>query len=945
MSERKTNTALLVRLRRIWMGSIRRRFILAVCSVIAIIMATFVYAVVNSQRSFMDHTNLETGKAFIETLAVSSVSWVLASDLVGLQEVVEATQKYPQLRYVMILAPDGRVLAHSDRKVIGRYVNDKPSLDLLKGPVEIREIVHTQSLIDVAAPILASGTVVGWARAGLGQERSIANILRVQYWGFYASGIAISLAALLVFIVGRRLTRGLDDLVRVTQQVARGDGSARARVGEDELGALGAAFNTMADTLEEASRELRASEHELRELLADLPVAIVIYRADELEGTVFYANAMAKQLLEVVQHETSEEICRIWNFIHEDGTRIQPDEMPFVRVMETKQPVIGQICGVVTQTNAETRWLHVNAYPDFDEDGGIRRVIISFLDITGRKKAEESLRQLSAAVEQSPVSVFITDVDGAIRYVNPAFCIDTGYTPEEIIGQNPRVLSDSAHSREEARNLRRIIDKGEIWRGTLRNKRKNGSIHWVESIIAPIRNTANIITQFVCIQQDITARKEAEEQVEYLAHHDTLTGLPNRLMGRERMEWLMAQTNRVGGKAALIFLDLDGFKRINDVLGHTAGDNVLQEIAMRLQRCIRRTDTVARQGGDEFLVMLSGVNSPDSIITVAQNILKQIAHPMKIDGQELSVSGSLGIAIYPDDGTNWDALIKKADIAMYAAKEASKNTFRFFTEQMKLGSDDSLDISNKIRNALPNGELSILYQPQISLKTGQIIGFEATLQWHNQELGLIPPERFLPLAEENGVIIQIGEWMLHEVCRQSVAWQKSGLPHLSMALNVSAIQFQSGAIIGSVLRAIADSGLEPTSLELEITEALLLKDTFNVMKIISDLKVLGISLSIDEFGTGFSGLSYLKQFNADKIKIDHSFVRELTSDANSAAIVTAIIQIAKGLGLICVAEGADDDVTLNALRQLDCDVVQGRCYADPMTADQIDPFIRKFAAA
>jgi diguanylate cyclase (GGDEF)-like protein/PAS domain S-box-containing protein len=936
---------LFIRLRRIWTGSIRRRLMLAICGVIITIMAAFVYAMVDNQRSLMDRRNLESGMAFADTLAVSSVSWVLANDLVGLQEVVEATRNYPELRYVMILAPDGRVLAHSDHQLVGRYVSDKSSLEFLAGSAHTREVAHTSSLIDVAAPIRASGTIIAWTRVGLGQDRSVANLRDVKRWGLYAGGVAILLAALLVFIVGRRLAWGLNDLVDVTRQVTAGNASARARVGEDELGALGAAFNTMADTLEQASRELRASEHELRELLADLPVAILIYMTDEPEGTIYYANEMAKQLLDIDPEVASSGVCRIWNFVHEDGTSVLPAEMPFVRVMETKQAVIGRICGVVTQTNSERRWLHINAYPDFDVDGKVRRVIISFLDITGRKKAEETLRQLSAAVEQSPVSVFITDTDGTIRYVNPTFCVDTGYTAEEIIGQNPRILSDSAQSHAEYRNLRNILEKGEIWRGTLRNKRKDGTPHWVESIIAPIRNATNMITQFVCIQQDITARKEAEQQVEYLAHHDALTGLPNRLMGRESMEWLMAHANRTGGKAALMFLDLDGFKRINDALGHTAGDGVLQEVALRLRRCIRRTDTIARQGGDEFLIMLSGVNAPDAIITVVQNILKQIARPMKIDEQELSVSGSLGIAVYPDDGTDWDTLIKKADIAMYAAKEASRNTYRFFTEQMKHSADNSLDICNKLRNALPNGELYILYQPQVSLKTGQIVGFEALLRWRNPELGVVSPKRFLHLAEESGVIVQIGEWMLHEACRQAVIWQNAGLPHASMAVNMSAVQFQSGAVIGSVLHALADSGLEPTSLELEITEAILLKDPVNVMKIISDLKVLGVTLSIDDFGTGFSGLAYLKQFSADKVKIDQSFVQELTTDANSAAIVTAIIQIARGLGLICVAEGVEDEATLDALNQLDCDVVQGHCYAEPMTVDQVGNFIRKFAAA
>jgi diguanylate cyclase (GGDEF)-like protein len=389
----------------------------------------------------------------------------------------------------------------------------------------------------------------------------------------------------------------------------------------------------------------------------------------------------------------------------------------------------------------------------------------------------------------------------------------------------------------------------------------------------------------------------------------------------------------------LLFLDLDGFKRINDSLGHAVGDALLKAVAARLQLCIRRTDTIARQGGDEFLLVLAEIRDPEDITSVALSTLEHMAAPFLVGGHELSVTASVGAAVYPDDGRDWDTLFKKADVAMYCAKEAGRNAYRFYAEQMNADADEYLSMRNKLQHALERGEFVMHYQPQVNLMTGGVTGVEALIRWNSPELGLVPPARFIPLAEDSGLIVPIGAWVLKEACRQAEAWRKAGMTELTMAINLSAVQFKRGDVLGCVQRALTESGFNPACLELEMTESILIKDTANVLATVRQLKAMGIKLSIDDFGTGYSSLSYLKRFNADKVKIDQSFVRDIATDANSDAIVCAIVHMAKSLGLSTIAEGVEDEQVLAALRRHGCDEVQGYYYSRPMAPELLSSYL------
>jgi diguanylate cyclase (GGDEF)-like protein len=391
----------------------------------------------------------------------------------------------------------------------------------------------------------------------------------------------------------------------------------------------------------------------------------------------------------------------------------------------------------------------------------------------------------------------------------------------------------------------------------------------------------------------------------------------------------------------VLFLDLDNFKTINDSFGHTIGDALLTTVARRLRECTRETDTICRQGGDEFLIVLSNVSDADAATAIAVKILGSVEKPIHIEGNELSTSLSIGISVYPDDSKDVDTLLNLADTAMYSAKESGRNAYRFYTDQMNVDAHDHQHIRVGIRRALEHDEFVLHYQPQIDLSSGEVIGAEALIRWNHPEQGLLAPGRFMHVAEDSGLIVPMGDWVIREACRQAVEWQASGLPELVVAVNVSAMQFKRGDLEQSVLLALDESRLEPRFLELELTESILIQDTEKVLETVKRLKVHGLQLSIDDFGTGYSSLSYLKRFNVDTLKIDRSFVCDMATDPNDAILIRTIIQMARSLGLKTIAEGIEDEHQLSFLRLQYCDVGQGYYFAKPMPADDFAEYLKR----
>ncbi len=594
---------------------------------------------------------------------------------------------------------------------------------------------------------------------------------------------------------------------------------------------------------------------------------------------------------------------------------------------------------IIRQADLSVRWVHGLGRLETDPEGNPVKMHGTIQDITNRKKTESLLYKLSTAVEQSPNSIVITDIKGTIEYVNTWFTNITGYSRMEALGKNPRILKSGKTLGVIYSDMWGHLTSGKTWHGELINHRKDGSEYIESATITPIRDSNGVITNYLAIKEDITEKKKAEEQIEKLAHFDHLTELPNRTFLNSQFEYILGLSQRNQESFALMFLDLDRFKNINDTLGHKVGDQVLILMAQRLKKRLREQDVISRLGGDEFVFILPGTDFKGAT-RVAQILVDIISEPYQIDQHELTTTPSIGIAIYPDDGIDLDTLMKNADTAMYRVKDEGRNAFCFYTAEMQKESARSMLISNALRHALSNDELDLHYQPQTSLKTGKIIGIEALLRWQHPEMGFISPAEFVSIAEDNGQIIQIGEWVIRKAAHQLRLWLDQGLPELVMAINISAVQFKQ-ANITQVLKSILDQENLPYHLiELELTEAVAMSDPDTAIAIMDQLNSIGVRLSIDDFGTGYSSLNYLKKFKINRLKIDQSFIRDITVDNDDRAIVNAIINMSKSLGIDTIAEGVETKEQLEMLKEQGCDEVQGYYLSRPLTTDKIEEYIK-----
>lgn len=572
---------------------------------------------------------------------------------------------------------------------------------------------------------------------------------------------------------------------------------------------------------------------------------------------------------------------------------------------------------------------------EYDDQKNAHMLMGAMQDITELRTMEQALHaseQLFAtALQAAPHAGIISrERDGLIIECNERLAQMFGSTRAELLGKGTSTLKLWRNEADRQQWLARLNSEGCIidFECDMLDKDEARRQLSISTSRITVHGEAHLFT-FI---HDITERKAAEAHVDYLAHHDALTGLPNRLLLRERFSLAAAWAERNARKVALLFLDLDHFKAINDSLGHPAGDALLQLIADRLRLCARDTDTISRLGGDEFLIVLADIDDAAGINAVADKLLSQLAEPFELEGRELTNTLSLGIAVFPDDGRDFDTLLQKADTALYQAKEAGRNTCRFYTEQMNVDALERLQIKAALHHALQNQEFELHYQPQIDLASGRVIGCEALLRWRRSDGAMVPPFRFIPHAEESGLIVPIGDWVLQEACHQAMRWQATGLPAITMAVNLSAVQFHRGDIEKNVLDALSASRLAPDLLELELTESLLLANTEAVLDSARRLKSLGVQLSIDDFGTGYSSLAYLKRFAVDKLKIDQSFVRDIVSDPEDAAIVRAIIGMAHALKLKVIAEGVETADIARFLGLYLCHEAQGYHYARPMPA-------------
>ena len=567
--------------------------------------------------------------------------------------------------------------------------------------------------------------------------------------------------------------------------------------------------------------------------------------------------------------------------------------------------------------------------------------VFFILDITARKFAEAQLRKLILAVKHSPTAIVITDINANIEYVNPKFCQLTGYTQEEVLGHTPRILQSGLTSVETYQTLWETILSGQEWHGEFHDRKKNGQIYWCLQSISPVKNERGKITHFVSVTEDISERKHSESVIRHLAFYDPLTDLPNRTLFRDRLEQAIILSERNSSCFALMYLDLDRFKNVNDTLGHPMGDCLLKAVAERMRQGVRDTDTVARLGGDEFAVIVQDMSISEDAMRLGEHLLKILAMPFFIGERELFTSFSIGISIYPQDAVDIDLLIKAADVALYRAKDLGRNNCQFFTSDMNTMALEHLVIENQLQHALERKELALHYQPQIKLNGGAISGVEALVRWLHPERGMVSPGTFIPIAEDSGLIVPIGEWVLREACVTNKAWLDAGLPEMLVAVNVSAKQLRQKDFLDMVSKVLDETGLPPHLLEIELTESCVMQNPGQAIAILESLKGMGIKLAMDDFGTGYSSLAYLKRLPFDKIKIDQSFVIDVGIDADSSAIACTIIAMTHSMHRIVIAEGVETLGQLDFLRAEGCDEIQGYYFSRPLDAMALVHFVKE----
>lgn len=792
-------------------GSLRRQLAWAFGLALALMLSVFVASMLLYQRSFLYRQGTENAMSLSRALAASSVSWVLANDLAGLQEVVAGVADTPDLQFAVVLSLRGEVLASTRSTQIGRVFSDTASQRLLRSAAAPQIVLDRPDLIDVAVPVMAGQRHVGWARVELTRASANASVRDLQWASAGGALGAILLITLVSNLLARRLTRRLDHLMEVVKETGSGQGTLRASLnGDDEISLLGQKINSMLD-------------------------------------------ALARQ---------------------------------------------------------------------------------------------RSALKLAAITFESQQGMVITDTQGTILRVNQAFCDTTGYSAAEVVGQTPRILKSGRQDAAFYRAMWDEIGRSGTWQGEVWNRHKDGRVfpEWLS--ITAVRSAAGEVTHYVGACVDITARKQAEEEIRRLAFYDPLTGLPNRRLQHDRLQQAVVASARSGQYGALLFIDLDNFKTLNDTLGHALGDQLLLQVAGRLSTCVRQGDTVARLGGDEFVVIVENLDAQADVaatqaLRLGEKIRASLNQRYDLAGQSWHSTPSIGVTLFGTSPVTVDELMKQADLAMYQAKSSGRNAVHFFNQEMQRVVTARVDLDVRMREALRERQFVLHYQPQVD-DAGRVVGAEALVRWQHPQQGMISPAEFIPAAEESGLIVPLGRWVLETACRQLEEWSRQpAMRSLVVAVNISARQFGHSGFVDMVATTLANSGADPQRLKLELTESLLLDNVENTILKMSTLKALGVRFALDDFGTGYSSLSYLKRLPLDQLKIDQSFIRDVLSDANDAAIARTVLALGQNLDLEVIAEGVETEAQREFLARHGCLFYQGYLFGRPVPAAELAALVRK----
>lgn len=562
-------------------------------------------------------------------------------------------------------------------------------------------------------------------------------------------------------------------------------------------------------------------------------------------------------------------------------------------------------------------------------------------DISERMASEQHLRQSAAVFDYTAEAIVITDTSGTILNVNGAFTRMLGYTKDEVVGGNPRIWKSGVHETSFYMDLWHTIQNTGTWRGELVNRGKSGKLIAALTTVSAVNDDHGDVSNYVAIYTDISEIKESQQRLAHMAHHDPLTDLPNRLLFNERLQHSLDRTARSSARLAVIFLDLDHFKHVNDSLGHSHGDELLIEVAELLNSVLRKDDTIARIGGDEFAILIEDIGNRGELVAIIEKIIAAFERDFVLGQSNIRVTPSLGVSISPDDGEDPETLLRNADAAMYRAKSLGRNTYQFYTEELTRLAFERMNMDAALRKAIDKGEFQLCYQPQFALDDERIIGMEVLTRWESPELGMVPPDQFIPLAEDNGVILPLGEWILLEACTQAKRWHDAGILPGLLAVNISGVQIRRGKLANVIKRILQKTGLPADRLELEVTESFIMGESEQAIQVLYELRKLGIALTVDDFGTGYSSLSYLKSLPIHRLKIDKSFIRDIPEDPNDMAITRAVIALGNSLGLQLVAEGVETEVQRDFLLTEGCDFAQGYLFHRPMNVEDVEGVLRE----
>ncbi len=725
-----------------------------------------------------------------------------------------------------------------------------------------------------------------------------------------------------------RLLEDRDRIAGYEIQIRAKDGSLRdiiLGVEKIEVGGQNRLFIAGQDiTDKKRDEEIQQAQQAQLEALSEAPFDAIFFSED---GVCIGQNLAAEELFGYTQEEAVGELAHRWIADESrplvNANMIAGHEQPYEAVGQRKD---GSTFAVE---------LHGKMTP---YDGRLVQVT-AIRDITERKRAHAQLRLLSAVVEQSPVAVMITDTEGVIEYVNPGFECSSGYCSAEVVGKSSSILNSGLGSDEVYGQLWTTITAGDPWSGEIQNRKKDGTTYWEQVNISPVAEPNGEVKHYLAVKEEITQRKEQEKQILFQAHYDGLTGLPNRFLALDRLSQVIKMALRENDKIAVLFIDLDDFKKVNDSFGHEVGDEALVESSRRLQKAVRAEDTVGRLGGDEFIIILAGIQSVQDVEPVVESVLEAFQTPFVVAKREVVVTVSVGIALYPNDGDTARSILKNADTAMYHSKTMGRNTYHFFTDEMNEGVARRLEVETQLRGALGRDELFLNYQPVIDLHTRQIVGAEALVRWDNQQLGTVSPVEFVAIAERTGLIVDIGEFVLRRAAQEAAGWTKGS--DFKLAVNISPRQFRDKQLISTVTAICSEFGLPLESLEFEITEGVLMCGESTATTVLNSLRKMGAGISMDDFGTGYSSLSYLRRYPFDTLKIDKSFVADINSDYEDRMLISATINMAKSLGLKVIAEGIENRDQLAFLVGEGCDLGQGYYFSRPVSAKRFESLLEE----